>query len=51
MDVAVVKRDCEHICHSEEQLQRFLDAGWAVKEEPKAEEPKAEKPKKATKKD
>ena len=46
MDVKVVKGDCEHICHSQEQLERFLNAGWQEKTTPA---PTAEK-KKITKK-
>jgi len=34
MDVRVTKGDNTHICHSEEQLKRFLAAGWVENAEP-----------------
>lgn len=40
MDVKVVKGDCEHICHSQEQLERFLNAGWQELKAPVAAEKK-----------
>lgn len=39
MDVRVAKNGMTHICHSEEQLNRFLAAGW-VKDKPAEEKPK-----------
>lgn len=34
MDVMVAKNGMTHICHSEEQLNRFLMAGWVKETEP-----------------
>jgi hypothetical protein len=33
MDVKVIKGDCEHVCHSQEQLERFINAGWTQEAE------------------
>lgn len=45
MDVKISKGGNTHICHSEEQLKRFLAAGWVANAEPVEEA----KPKKTTK--
>lgn len=42
MDVRLIKRGCTHVVHSDEQLNRFLKAGWEV-EKPPVKEPAEEK--------
>lgn len=49
MDVKVVKGECTHICHSQEQLKRFLAAGWQELKETPAPPVEEEKKKKTTK--
>lgn len=45
MDVKVVRGECSHICHSEEQLKTFIAAGWQAVEESAAAKKKATKEK------
>lgn len=43
MDVTVIKGDCIHHVHSEEQLNTFLSYGWSVMETEAPAEPKVKK--------